>query len=100
MGLLRLVGSGAGVVAIFAGLFASIGEDEGSSSSSAGDTAGLIAVVALTPVLVSAVYDIFTAPRAARRANEQHGLTTLSLVPVPIPGRSSASPGLALVGQF
>jgi hypothetical protein len=72
------------------------------SSSAKDDTATylVLAAAALTPVVVSAAYDIATAPRAARRANERHGLTNLSLVPVAIPGRSSTSPGLALVGQF
>jgi hypothetical protein len=60
----------------------------------------LLAAVSLTAVVVSAVYDIATAPGAARRANEQHGLTNVSLVPMAIPGRSSTSPGLALVGRF
>jgi hypothetical protein len=60
----------------------------------------VLAVVSFTPVLISAVYDIATAPSAARRANARHGLSNLGLVPVAIPGRASASPGLSLVGQF
>ncbi len=96
MGFLRLLGVG-GVVLGSVGAYASAW-----SSNSGGITSAwvLLGAVSLIAVVVSAVYDIATAPRAARRANEQHGLTNLSLVPVPIPGRSSTSPGLALVGQF
>lgn len=99
MGLLRLAGIGVGVFAIAAAAVSSIRCD---SCSNSGDGGGwlLLAAISLTPVVVSAVYDIVTAPRAARRANERHGLTNVSLVPMAIPGRSSTSPGLALVGQF
>jgi hypothetical protein len=98
MGFSRLVGSGIGAYAIFIAAFRSSCPDYCNPSRQ--DNAEAVAVVVLTAVAVSAVYDIATAPRAARRANEQHGLTNLSLVPMAIPGRSSTSPGLALVGQF
>jgi len=101
MGLLRLAGIGAGAFAIYAGVALSIcGEGEDCSNREDGGGLIVLGAVSLIALAVSAVYDIATAPRAARRANEQHGLTNLSLVPVPIPGRSSTSPGLALVGQF
>ena len=101
LGALRLLGVG---VASFAALYALIPRCGDCSSPGPSDATRYLlltlAVAALTPVVVSAAYDIATAPRAARRANERHGLTNLSLVPVAIPGRSSTSPGLALVGQF
>ena len=102
MGLLRLVGVGVGSVAIFFGAISGSGAFCSDYCNRSGDGGGLIVLgaVSLTAVVVSAVYDIATAPRAARRANEQHGLTNVSLVPMAIPGRSSTSPGLALVGQF
>jgi hypothetical protein len=103
MGLLRLAGIGVGSAAIIAAVDSAMCKNEdGYASCNKGDASGwvLLGAVSLFAVVVSAVYDIATAPRAARRANEQHGLTNLSLVPVPIPGRSSTSPGLALVGQF
>jgi len=103
VGALRLLGVGVGSAAMFAAFLSSICDDDDSSGCSKSGDAGtwaLLGAVSLTAVAVSAVYDIATAPRAARRANEQHGLTNLSLIPVPIPGRLSTSPGLALVGQF
>jgi hypothetical protein len=102
MGLLRLVGVGVGSVAIVFGAISGSGAFCSDSCNKSGDGGGwvLLGAVSLIAVVVSAVYDIATAPRAARRANEQHGLTNLSLVPMAIPGRSSTSPGLALVGQF
>jgi hypothetical protein len=103
IGLLRLAGIGVGAFAIFAAAMSSICDEDnnlGSCSNRDGSGWVLLGAVSLTAVVVSAVYDIATAPRAARRANEQHGLTNLSLVPMAIPGRSSTSPGLALVGQF
>jgi len=103
MGLLRLVGVGVGSAAILAAVVSAMCDEDSNpscSKSSDGGGWGLLAAVSLTAVVVSAVYDIATAPGAARRANEQHGLTNVSLVPMAIPGRSSTSPGLALVGQF
>ena len=98
LGLLRAVAVGVGSVAIFtAGIDSSCDDCTKSSSASEEETLG---VVLITAALVSAVYDVVTAPNAARRANTRHGLTNLSLVPVPIPGRASTNPGLSLVGQF
>ena len=57
-------------------------------------------MVLIGAALVSAVYDVVTAPNAARRANARHGLTNLSLAPMAIPARASTSPGLSLIGQF
>jgi len=50
--------------------------------------------------LMSAVYDVMTAPKAAERANARHGLTNISLLPAPIAGPKSVGPGLALGGLF
>jgi hypothetical protein len=104
VGALRLVGVGVGSAAMFVALLSSAlcDDNQASGCSRSGDASAwaLLGAISLTAVAVSAVYDIATAPRAARRANEQHGLTNLSLVPVPIAGRSSTSAGLALVGQF
>lgn len=98
LGLLRAAAVGVGSVAIFvAGIDSSCDDCTQSSSASEAETLG---VVLITAALVSAVYDVVTAPNAARRANTRHGLTNLSLVPVPIPGRASTSPGLSLIGQF
>jgi hypothetical protein len=99
MGFLRLVGSGIGAYAILiAGLESSCPDFPCNTSRQS--KAEAVAVVALTGVVVSAAYDIVTAPRAARRANAKHGLTNLGLVPTPIAGRTSTTPGLSLVGQF
>jgi hypothetical protein len=49
---------------------------------------------------VSAAYDIFAVPKAAERANARHGLTNLSLLPMPIAGSKSVGPGIVLGGQF
>ena len=98
LGLLRAAAIGVGSAAIIgAGISSSCDECTESSSASEAETLG---VVLITAALVSAVYDVVTAPNAARRANTRHGLTNLSLVPVPIPGRASTSPGLSLIGQF
>lgn len=102
MGLLRLVGVGVGSTAILAAVLAGMCENSDCSGAGSGHESDwvVLAVVSFTPVLISAVYDIATAPSAARRANARHGLSNLGLVPVAIPGRASASPGLSLVGQF
>jgi hypothetical protein len=99
MGLLRLAGIGVGAVAIAALVVSNICGD---SCSKSGDGSGwfLLGALSFTAVAISAVYDIAKAPSAARRANERHGLTNVSLVPMAISGRSSTSPGLALVGRF
>jgi hypothetical protein len=93
MGFLRLLGVG-GVVLGSVGAYGA-GMVGGITSAWV-----LLGAASLTAVVVSAVYDIAKAPSAVRRANERHGLTNVSLVPMAIPGRSSTSPGLALVGQF
>ena len=98
LGLLRAAAVGVGSVAIFvAGIDSSCDDCTQSSSASEAETLG---VVLITAALVSAVYDVVTAPNAARRANARLGLTNLSLAPMAIPARASTSPGLALVGQF
>jgi len=94
LGALRLAGNLAGVAAIFAGGAVS----EQTSKNDPGEMA--LGVCVIGAVVVSAIYDIATAPNAARRTNARHGLTNLGLAPMPIPGRSATSPGLALVGQF
>jgi hypothetical protein len=98
LGLLRAAAIGVGSAAIFSGLISSSCDDcTHSSSASEEETLGLVLIAAAA---VSAAYDIITSPNAARRANARHGLTNLSLAPVPIPGRASTSPGLSLMGQF
>jgi hypothetical protein len=98
LGLLRLVGIGVGSAVIFSALISSSCDE--CSHSSSEDDAMVLGVVLIGAALVSAVYDVVTAPNAARRANARHGLTNLSLVPVAIPGRASTSPGLSLIGRF
>jgi hypothetical protein len=102
VGALRLAGLGVGFAAMIPAVASGLCDvgDAGCSRSGDAGAWAMLGVVSLTAVVVSAVYDIVTAPGAARRANERHGLTNLSLVPVPIAGRSSTSAGLALVGQF
>ncbi|MGO9666160.1 MAG: hypothetical protein ACLP66_23030 [Polyangia bacterium] len=98
LGLLRAAAIGVGSAAIIgAGISSSCDECTHSSSESEAEALG---VVLITAALVSAVYDVATAPNAARRANTRHGLTNLSLAPMAIPGRTSTSPGLSLIGQF
>jgi hypothetical protein len=98
LGLLRAAAIGVGSAAIIAAAISSSCDDcTQSSNASEEETLG---VVLITAALVSAVYDVATAPNAARRANTRHGLTNLSLAPVAIPGRASTSPGLSLIGQF
>ena len=98
MGLLRVAGFGVGSAAIFSAAISSSCDDCTHSSSESEEE--MLGVVLIGAALVSAVYDVVTAPNAARRANARHGLTNLSLAPMAIPARASTSPGLSLIGQF
>jgi len=101
MGFLRLAGIGIGSAAIFEVVASlSCGADHNPGCSDDAGLWGLLGGFSFLAVVLSAAIDIAKVPNAARRANARHGLTDLSLVPVAIPGRSSASPGLSLVGQF
>jgi hypothetical protein len=94
MGGLRLAGGLAGVAALFNGLMVS----EQTSKDDPGEQA--LGVCLIGAVVVSAIYDIATAPNAARHTNLKRGLTNLGLAPMPVLGRSTTGPGMALIGQF
>ena len=97
-GLLRLIGVGAGALAVtIAGIESSCDDCSGGGGSS--DMASL-GIVLFCATAISTIYDVATAPRAAQRANARHGIDSLSLVPVPIRDPTSSRPGLALLGQF
>jgi hypothetical protein len=98
IGLLRLAGFAGGSIAIFAwAMESNCDECRAPSSGSEWETVGLLLFGA---VAASAIYDIATAPNAARRSNARHGLTNVALVPVVVPGGVATSHGLALAGKF
>jgi hypothetical protein len=93
-GALRLVALGAGILELFT---ASVHDENTHEGDLSGQAFGIFVMSA---AVFSAIYDISAAPSAARRANARNGLTSLSLAPAAIPGRSSTSPGLWLAGRF
>jgi hypothetical protein len=98
IGLLRLAGFGVGsLVFIASALASSCDECQATSSTNNEGTIGLLLVGA---VAASALYDIVTAPNAARRTNASHGLSNVALIPVVVPGGVATSHGLALAGRF
>jgi len=60
----------------------------------------VLGVTSLLAVSALVVYDIATAPLAARRANERNGLGALGVVPAITTGGPTPSRGLALAGRF
>jgi hypothetical protein len=54
----------------------------------------------LTVIPATGLYDMIDAPRAARRANSDHGLTGPTLGPLIAPNGVFAQRGLALAGRF
>jgi hypothetical protein len=97
LGALRALGYGFGSIFIFGA--AMTGACEDCDQSGAG-TYALVGVTLFGTSLISSIYDIVAAPKAAQRANARHGLSNLSLLPVPIAGSKSVGPGIALGGQF
>lgn len=93
-GALRMLTLGAGVLEL---LTASVHGENTPQDDFSGQAFGIFMISA---AVFSAIYDISDAPSAARRANARNGLSSLSLAPTAIPGRSSTSPGLALAGRF
>jgi hypothetical protein len=94
MGGVRLAGGLLGLAVVYSGLV--VAED--TSKNDPGEQ--VLGACILGAVVVSAIYDIATAPNAARRTNAKRGLTSLGLAPISIPGRSGTDPGMALVGRF
>jgi hypothetical protein len=94
VGGLRLAGGLAGLATLYLGLVVS----EQTSKNDPGEQ--MLGVCLIGAVVASAIYDIATAPKAARRTNLKRGLTNLGLAPMLIPGRTATSPALALVGKF
>jgi len=98
IGLLRLAGFGVGSLVFVASALASICDEcHATSSTNNEETIGLLLFGA---VAASAIYDIVTAPNAARRSNTRHGLSNVALVPVVVPGGVAITHGLALAGRF
>jgi hypothetical protein len=93
-GALRLVTLGAGILELFTASVHDENTDEGDLTGQA------FGIFLISAAVFSAIYDISNAPSAARRANAHSGLSSLSLAPAAIPGRSSTSPGLTLAGRF
>jgi len=99
MSALRLLAAGVGVT-LLATLVKGDCED-GPPGSCDTSWAGLFFAVGVLAVIpATGLYDIIDAPRSARRANAQHGLTQLSLVPLIAPNGPFAQRGLALSGRF
>lgn len=97
LGSLRAISFTAGSLALF--VVAMNRGCDGCSENSNGGTE-LVGYALIGASLISAMYDVMTAPKAAERTNARHGLSNLSLLPVPIAGTKSIGPGLALGGQF
>ncbi|HEX7597311.1 MAG TPA: hypothetical protein VF518_03790 [Polyangia bacterium] len=98
IGLLRLAGfTGGSIVLFVSAMESSCDECHATSSTNDKEAVGLLLFGA---VAASAIYDIVTAPNAARRSNARHGLTNVALVPVVVPGGVATSHGLALAGKF
>jgi len=98
VGLLRLVGFGVGSLVLFVSLMESSCEYCHSTSST--NNLNTVGFLLFGAIAASAIYDIATAPDAARRSNARHGLTNVALVPMVIPGGTSTGRGLALAGKF
>jgi len=97
-GVLRLLGIGLFAAGTVAYMRDNLCEYcTGSASSSALLILGFGTALA---TVASSIYDIATAPHAARRENERRGSSALAIVPAMTVSASQATKGLAVAGRF
>jgi len=95
MSLLRAIAAIVGPIVFIVSSITS--DDCNCRPSRPGEVLGASLMIAL-PLMAG--YDIFDAPRAARRANARNGVTSLGIVPTAAVGGPAPNSGLALAGRF
>jgi hypothetical protein len=100
MSALRALAAAAGSVVLLATLAKGDCEDGPAGSCDISPAALIFAFGLLTVIPATGLYDMIDAPRAARRANADHGLAGLTLVPLFAPNGVFAQRGLAVASRF